>query len=363
MSDQVALCAPATIQPPRMQPLARLPVFLALDGRRVMVAGNGAAAAWKAELLCAAGACVDVFSPYPGEELRAVAREARGAITLQPRDWRVADLVGAALAVGQFDHDGEAQRFARAARATGVPVNVIDRPAHCDFAFGAIVNRSPMVIGISTAGAAPVFGQEIRGRLEAMIPRGFASWATAARQWRAAVASSGLSLAARRSFWRLFTSHAVTHCDREPQQADFDDLLGRAREKAPAAERGSITLVGAGPGDAELLTLRAARALHGAEIIVIEDRVAPTIVDFARREARKMLVGNAGDTALIIKLAHAGRRVVYLMHGDPVTRGGTQDLIAAIRTAGITMEIVPGLGASGAVQPGTEEARLALAKA
>jgi uroporphyrin-III C-methyltransferase/precorrin-2 dehydrogenase/sirohydrochlorin ferrochelatase len=352
------------MQPLRMQPLARLPVFLALEGRRVMVAGNGAAAAWKAELLCAAGACVDVFSAHPGEELRTVAREARGGtITLQPRDWRVADLVGAALAVGQFDHDGEAQRFARAARATGVPVNVIDRPAHCDFAFGAIVNRSPLVIGISTAGAAPVFGQEIRGRLEAMIPGGFTSWAAAARHWRAAVASSGLSLAARRSFWRLFTSHAVTHCDRKPQQADFDDLLSRAREKAPAAGRGSITLVGAGPGDAELLTLRAARALQAAEIIVIEDRVAPAIVDFARREARKMLVGNAGDAALIIKLAHAGRRVVYLMHGDPMTRSDTQDLIAAIRIAGITIEIVPGLGAAGAVRPGAEEARPALAEA
>jgi len=364
MSNQVALCAPATMQPPRMQPLARLPVFLALEGRRVMVAGNGTAAAWKVELLCAAGACVDVFSPHPGEELHVLAKEPPGGtITLQPRDWRVADLVGAALAVGQFDCDGDAQRFARAARATGVPVNVIDRPAHCDFAFGAIVNRSPLVIGISTAGAAPVFGQEIRGRLEAMIPRGFASWAAAARHWRAAVASSGLSLVARRSFWRLFTSHAVTHCDREPQQADFDDLLGRAREKAQAAERGSITLVGAGPGDAELLTLRAARALQGAEVIVIEDRVAPAIVDFARREARKMLVGGAGDAALTIKLAHAGRRVVYLMHGDPVTRSDAQDLIAAIRAAGITMEMVPGLGTPAAVRPGVEDARPALAKA
>jgi uroporphyrin-III C-methyltransferase/precorrin-2 dehydrogenase/sirohydrochlorin ferrochelatase len=352
------------MQPSRMQPLARLPVFLALEGRRVMVAGNGAAAAWKAELLCAAGAFVDVFSRHPGAELHAVAREARGGtITLQPRDWRVADLVGAALAVGQFEHDGEVQRFARAARATGVPVNVIDRPAHCDFAFGAIVNRSPLVIGISTAGAAPVFGQEIRGRLEAMIPRGFASWAAAARHWRAAVASSGLSLAARRSFWRLFTSHAVTHCDREPQQADFDDLLGRAREKAPAAERGSITLVGAGPGDVELLTLRAARALQGADVIVINELVSPAIVDFARREARKLLVSNPADDALVVRLAQAGRRVVYLVHGDPTSRSSTHDLIAAVRAAGISIEIIPGIGATGVARVRADESAPSLAQA
>jgi uroporphyrin-III C-methyltransferase/precorrin-2 dehydrogenase/sirohydrochlorin ferrochelatase len=347
-----------------MQPLARLPVFLALAGRRVVVAGNGAAAAWKAELLCAAGARVDVFSPPADEDLHAMAREAEGGtITITARNWRVADMVGAALAVGQFDDDGEAQRFARAAHATGVPVNVIDRPAYCDFTFGAIVNRSPLVIGISTAGAAPVFSQEIRGRLEAMIPRGFACWAAAARHWRTAVASSGLSLAARRSFWRLFAAYAVSHCDREPRQADFDALVGRAREKAPSAERGGITLVGAGPGDVELLTLRAARALQGADVIVINDLVSPAIVDFARREARKLLVSNPGDDALVIRLAQAGRRVVYLVHGDPKSRSGTHDLIAAVRAAGISIEIVPGIGAADAARDRANEAPPALAKA
>src|SRR6516162_4515513 len=354
---------PADLEPPRMEALARLPVFLALESKRAVLAGGTAQAAWKAELLSAAGAAVDVFAEAPDEEMTALAaKPPRGAIAIIRRRWTKGDFAGATVAVGAFADDDEAAAFSAAARAAGVPVNVIDKPAFCDFAFGAIVNRSPLVIGISTAGAAPVFGQEIRGRLEAMIPRGFASWAAAARHWRAAVASSGLSLVARRSFWRLFTSHAVTHCDREPQQADFDDLLGRAREKAQAAERGSITLVGAGPGDAELLTLRAARALQGAEVIVIEDRVAPAIVDFARREARKMLVGGAGDAALTIKLAHAGRRVVYLMHGDPVTRSDAQDLIAAIRAAGITMEMVPGLGTPAAVRPGVEDARPALAK-
>jgi uroporphyrin-III C-methyltransferase/precorrin-2 dehydrogenase/sirohydrochlorin ferrochelatase len=329
-----------------MQSLARLPIFLALEGRRVVVAGNAEAAAWKAELLSAAGANVDVFAEHPCEELRAIAAP-RGAIVLYARAWQAGDIPGAALAVGGFDDEGEAQRFASAARSAGVPVNVIDKPAHCDFAFGAIVNRSPLVIGISTDGAAPAFAQAIRGKLEAMIPRGFAHWANAARRWRAPVKASGLSFTARRRFWQLFTSHAVTHPDREPRQSDFDAILGRARAEAAAAEGGCVTLVGAGPGDAELLTLRAVRALASADVILIDDLVSPEVVDFARREARKMVLGqDGGDTiALVVKLAKAGRRVVHLASRDPVLDTAIHDEIAACRAAGISIEVIPGISA------------------
>jgi uroporphyrin-III C-methyltransferase/precorrin-2 dehydrogenase/sirohydrochlorin ferrochelatase len=346
MSEHVVQCRPSQMQPPRMQSLARLPIFLALEGKRVLVAGNEAAAAWKAELMSAAGATVDVFASHPSEELRAIAAQApRGAIALHARAWQAGDIVGASLAVGGFDDEGEAQRFASAARSAGVPVNVIDEPAHCDFAFGAIVNRSPLVIGISTDGAAPVFGQAIRAKLEAMIPRGFAHWANAARCWRAAVQASGLSFAARRRFWQLFTSHAVTHPDCEPRQGDFDAILDRARAQASAADAGCVTLVGAGPGDAELLTLRAVRALQSADVIVIDDLVSPEVVDFARREARKMLLGNGGEiNALIVKLAKAGRRVVHLMSGDPMIHSGAHEEIADVRAAGISIEVIPGIG-------------------
>src|SRR5207302_4268061 len=114
------------------------------------------------------------------------------------------------------------ERFARAARKAGVPVNVIDKPPYCDFSFGAIVNRSPLVIGVSTDGAAPVFAQAVRARLEALIPRGFARWAEASRRWRHDVKASGLSFAGRRIFWQIFTAHAVTHPDRATAPSDFD---------------------------------------------------------------------------------------------------------------------------------------------
>jgi uroporphyrin-III C-methyltransferase/precorrin-2 dehydrogenase/sirohydrochlorin ferrochelatase len=335
-----------------MQPLARLPIFLALEGRRVLVAGNAQAAAWKAELLSAAGARVDVFAPCPSEALQALAAQAPGgAIALHVRPWQATDIAGTALAVGDFDEKDEAQRFASAARSAGVPVNVIDKPAYCDFAFGAIVNRSPLVIGISTDGAAPIFAQAIRAKLEAMIPQGFARWANAARRWRAAVQGSGLSPATRRAFWQLFTTHAVTHPDCEPQQRDLDVMLDRARAQAGAAQRGAITILDAAAADAELLTLRAVRALQTADVIVIDDLVSPDIVDFARREARKMMVGGGGEVfSLMVNLAKAGKRVVYLMRADPLVESGMHEEIAAARAQGISVAVVPGVAAA----PGNE---------
>jgi uroporphyrin-III C-methyltransferase/precorrin-2 dehydrogenase/sirohydrochlorin ferrochelatase len=347
---------PAEAPPPRMAPLAQLPVFLALDGRRAVVAGNGAGVAWKAELISAAGAAVDVYTETPCEGLRVLATDSpRGAVALHDRAWQPADLTGAAIAVGGFDDDASARRFAAAARAAGVPVNVIDKPAHCDFSFGAIVNRSPLVIGISTGGDAPVFGQAIRAKLEAMIPRGFARWAEAARRWRAAVQASDLAFAARRRFWQAFTALAVAQPERAPAQSDFEGLLDQVRREAGAADAGTVTLVGAGPGNPELLTLRAVRALQSADIILIDDLVAPEILDFARREAKKMLVGKTGwgpscrqdeINGLMIRLARAGKRVVRLKGGDPMIFGRAGEEIAACRAARIPIEVVPGVTAA-----------------
>src|SRR6187399_569943 len=235
---------PSEAKAARMSALARLPVFLALEGKRAMVAGGSGSAAWKAELLSAAGARVDVYAIEICDELQQLAADPpRGAIVIHRCTWSAENLNDAAIAIGAFEDDEGAAAFAAAARAAGVPVNVIDKPAFCDFSFGAIVNRSPLVIGISTDGAAPVFAQAIRAKLEALLPRGFARWADAARRWRAAVQSSGLAFAARRRFWQLFTAVAVTHPDREPAQADFDVLLHKVREESATREAGSVTLV------------------------------------------------------------------------------------------------------------------------
>ena len=331
---------PAETRPPRMARLARLPVFFALAGKRAVVAGGSAAAAWKAELLSAAGAQVDVYAADPCEELAALEdNPPGGAIRIVRRSWIADDLAMAALAVGAFDDDISAAGFSAAARNAGVPVNVIDKPAFCDFSFGSIVNRSPLVVGISTDGAAPVFAQAIRAKIEALLPQGFARWVAAAVQWRPAVKSSGLSFAGRRKFWQLFTACAVADPHREPSEGDVGALVADAKRLGDAVDNGSVTLVGAGPGDPELLTLRAVRALQSADDILFDEQVSPGVLDFARREARKTLVKDSDTHTSMIGLAKSGRRVVRLKAGT-LTLAGTSRDIAACRAAGIAVESV-----------------------
>ena len=340
----------------RLGSLARLPVFLSLDGKRAVLAGGTSAAAWKAELLSASGACVDVYADDVCDELLQLAADPpRGAIVIHRCMWSAENLEDAAIAVGAFEDDQGAAEFAAAARTAGVPVNVIDKPAFCDFSFGAIVNRSPLVIGISTDGAAPVFAQAIRAKLEALLPNGFAGWAAAAARWRSAVKASGLSFSGRRKFWHLFTAQAVTDPNHEPGQTDFENFIAEVKGLGTAVENGSVTLVGAGPGDPELLTLRAVRALQSADVILFDDLVSREVLDFARREARKMLVGKTGFepsckqediNALMVGLARQGKRVVRLKGGDPLIFGRAAEEIAACEEANIAVDVVPGITAA-----------------
>ena len=341
---------------PRMEALARLPVFFALHGKRVFVAGGSAAAAWKVELLAAAGADVEVYANEMSEDMLAVAATPpAGSVKLHHEHWTAGVLDGCALAIGAFETDAEARQFHGAAQFAGVPCNVVDKPDYCDFSFGAIVNRSPLVVAISTDGAAPVFAQAIRSRTEAMLPAGFARWAEAARNWRSALKQTDLSFNGRRLFWQIFTRAALQNPNGEPSRADFNALLDETKPQAPAAEHGSVTLVGAGPGDPELLTLRAVRALQSADVILYDDLVSKEVLDFARREARRMLVGKTGHgpsckqseiNALMVGLARSGRRVVRLKGGDPMIFGRAGEEIEACREAGIALEVVPGVTAA-----------------
>ena len=211
------------------------------------------------------------------------------------------------------------------------------------------------MIGISTDGAAPVFAQAIRAKLEALLPKGFADWAAAAARWRSAVKASGLPFSGRRKFWQLFTAHAVQNPDSEPTQSDFDRFVAEVQGLGTAVENGSVTMVGAGPGDPELLTLRAVRALQSADVILFDDLVSRDVLDFARREARKMLVGKTGFgpsckqediNALMVSLAKQGKRVVRLKGGDPLIFGRAAEEIAACQAADIAIDIVPGITAA-----------------
>jgi uroporphyrin-III C-methyltransferase/precorrin-2 dehydrogenase/sirohydrochlorin ferrochelatase len=332
-----------------MGALAVLPVFFDLKDRRVVVAGSGDGLVWKAELLAAAGADVDVFTTAPSADLDALcASPPAGSIRIIMRDWRGDDLRGASLAVGALVGE-QAQAFATAAREHGVPVNIVDAPDISAFSFGTIVNRSPVVIGISTAGVAPVLGQAIRAKIEALLHPALAAWAAAAARLRARINVRFAMGPARRDAWRRFADRALA-ARAAPTQTDLS-----AGERIVSITGGSVALVGAGPGDPELLTLKALRALQSADIILYDRLVSPEILELARREARRMLVGKGGNgprcrqddiNALMVKLARGGQRVVRLKGGDPMVFGRAAEEIEICRSAGITVEVVPGITAA-----------------
>ena len=345
---------PTHARPRRMEPLATLPLFFTLAGRRAVVAGGNEAAVWKAELLAAAGATVEVYEPEPCEDMKALAADPpAGTIILNRHPWTPECFSGAAVVIGATEDEAEGTRIFEAACAWGVPVNVIDNPRCSTFQFGAVVNRSPLVVGISTGGAAPIFGQAIRSRIETLLPAGFKRWAAAAADWRAGVMKLGKP--ARRRFWERFADLALGAPERAPETRDRDTLLAEAQHPSQPSGVGHVTLVGAGPGNPELLTLRAVRALRSADVILFDDLVAPEILDFARREARRMLVGKSGRrpsckqdeiNALMISLAKVGRRVVRLKSGDPLIFGRAGEEIAALAAAGIAFDVVPGITAA-----------------
>lgn len=349
---KIASRKPAEAGLTRLGALAKLPVFFDLRGKRAIVAGGSAGAAWKAELLAAAGADVVVFAAAPGEDMRAIVARgaADGSLALHEHDWTADVFAGAAIAVGDFEDETEAEAFRDAAKAAGVPVNTIDKPETCDFQFGSIVNRSPVVIGISTDGVAPILGQAIRRRIEMLLPPVLAEWAGAARDIRVRVMERLRPGAQRRQFWEAFSERAFRNV-KAPDPSLLDAMIADSRA-GTACSNGRVTLVGAGPGDAELLTIRAVRALQGADVILFDDLVSDDILELARREAKRMMVGKRGRrescaqediNALMLTLARQGKHVVRLKAGDPMVFGRAGEEIAALEAAGIPVKVVPGI--------------------
>lgn len=343
---------PAPRQPERMAALAVLPVFFDLRDKRVVAIGGSEAACWKIELMVAAGAHVDVYAPREQrcEDLSALADR----VTLIDRNWQDADLVGAAFAVADIDEDADAEGFVRAARSAGVPYNVIDKPAFCQVQFGAIVNRSPLVVGISTSGAAPVLGQAVRRRIETALPRTLSLWAQFAAEIRPKVMARLPAGPKRRSFWESLAELAFGNSLPGPADTNVERF-------SSISHSGRVTLVGAGPGDADLLTIKAVRALQSADIILFDDLVSPEVLELARREAKRMLVGKrAGRDSCrqedinqtMLTLARQGKHVVRLKSGDPMIFGRAGEEIAMLEENGISVSVIPGITSALALASG-----------
>lgn len=343
---------PQTTRPARLAPLPKLPLFLDLAGKRAVLVGDGDPVAWKAELIAAAGALVTVYAPDPGAELLALAASGAG-VAIARRAWRPQDLDGAAIAVGDIADDVEAGDFVAAARARGALANVIDRPDFCDFQFGAIVNRAPVVVAISTDGAAPILGQAIRRRIEAILPTKLGGWAGAAKGFRERLKALVPDAALRRTFWERFVNVAfVSQAQEDARLAELERMALDIGADEREARTGSVVIVGAGPGDPGLVTLEAMRALQSADVVIYDRLVSTEVLELARREARRIHVGKAGHgdscrqediCALSVRLASEGKRVVRLKGGDPAVFARTAEEVAACRSAGLPCSIVPGV--------------------
>ncbi len=330
------------------------PLFVKLSGRRVLLAGGAGAALAKLRLLVSAGARVHVVAPDIMPEIQTLAARSGGDIRIGR--FEPSDLIGVDLVFAANEDEATDSNVAEAARGEGKLVNSVDRPSLCDFTMPAIVDRGPIVVAVSTEGASPVLSQRVRAAIEGVLPPRLGRLAEFARRFRGAVASRINGNAERRAFWAGVLDgpigQAVVNGDEARAAGDLIRALNR---KHIPADKGQVWLVGAGPGDPELLTLKAARVLREADVVIHDRLVEPAILEYARRDARRIFVGKAkGDqtltqsqiNALLIAEARGGRKVVRLKGGDPFVFGRGGEEVEALRQAGIAVEIIPGITAA-----------------
>ena len=331
-----------------------LPIFLAARDRHVVIVGDGQMADAKCRGALKTSACVTVFADNPSEQALAWARS--GDIALRAGLPESSDFAGVALVYAAHHIDSVNDQIAVLAREKGALVNVLDRTDVCDFITPAIVDRDPVVVAIGTEGSAPVLARQIKADIEAMLPADLGRFARLANAFRARVTALPEGLA-RRKFWRdAFKPERVVAAKSDDViQREFEALLERHMRLEP--EQGSVAFVGAGPGDPELLTLKARRLIHDAEVIIYDRLVGQGVLELARREAKFINVGKKGFGAHVtqdvinehlVREAQAGLKVVRLKGGDPSVFGRLDEELAALSEHGIESSVVPGITSASA---------------
>lgn len=331
------------------------PIFLSLQGRRVLVVGGGDAAARKAELLLKAGAQVALIAETVGGEVAQFIAE--GHVSWAGRSFDEGDLEGMSLVIVAADDESIEARVSAAAQRRSVPVNVVDRPALSSFITPAIVDRAPITIAISTGGTAPALARRIRAEIERTLPAALGRLARFAEMFREQVRRTLAVPRARRRFWdRVFEGRVgelALAGDEIGARRELIRLLDGFRSETPSA--GMVHLVGAGPGDPDLLTLKAHRLLQRADVIVYDRLVSDEILALARRDAERVYVGKRRANHCVpqgeinerlVALARAGKSVVRLKGGDPFVFGRGGEEVEALVKAGLAVEVVPGVTAA-----------------
>lgn len=330
-----------------------LPLFHKLDGRPVLVIGGGDIALRKSVLLAEAGARITLVAPEIEPEVRAFV-EARGGSCRVER-YAADHLAGHCLVIAATDDDEVNETVSHDAQALGLPVNAVDAPKLCTVIFPAIVDRSPLVIAISSGGDAPVLARLVRAKLESWIPATYGQLAQLAQRFRARVKTRFADLQARRIFWEEVFQGEVAEKVFSGQPQAAEQLLEAKLNSETATFRGEVYLVGAGPGDPDLLTFRALRLMQQADVVLYDRLVAPTILDMCRRDADRIYVGKRRAehavpqddlNRLLVKLAQEGKRVLRLKGGDPFIFGRGGEEIEELAAEGIPFQVVPGITAA-----------------
>jgi len=331
------------------------PVFFDLDGQQVLVVGGGEVALRKITLLERTGASITLVAPEVHPEL--MARAAAGNLQLTVREFEPDDLNGARLVIVATSRRAVNRWVAKLSEARGIPVNVVDDREASRFIVPAIIDRDPVLVAISTGGTSPVLARRLRERLEASIPKRIGELANWLRSLRAATRLKLRDTDERRRFFEAVVDGAAARrfIDGDSRGAEriAQQLLASTSTGPRAA--GDVTLVGAGPGDPELLTMKALRALQDADVILHDRLVPAAVLELARRDATRICVGKAagsiGSTqeeinALLIEHASAGKRVVRLKGGDPFVFGRGGEELEALAAAQIQFSVIPGITAA-----------------
>ena len=334
-----------------------LPLFMAVKDRPVLVVGGGKAAARKAELASRAGAAVTVLAPDISDDMANLIAErnlshATHAVTRE-------DMDGCALAFGASDDEALNERVHALAEACGVPVNIVDRPELCQFVMPAILDRDGVVVAVSSGGDAPLLTRMMKARFETLVPAAYGRLARFAGRWRGRVGKAIGDADQRRRFWEDAFEGTVAELvfagrETEAEHA-MEAQLEAAARGAEGPPRGEVWLVGAGPGDPDLLTFRALRLMQQAEVVLYDRLIGDGIMNLVRRDAERIYVGKSPKnhtmhqediSALLVRLASEGKRVLRRKGGDPFIFGRGGEEIEALAAEGIPFQVVPGVTAA-----------------
>jgi len=334
-----------------------LPIFINITNRPCVVIGGGEVASRKVTMLLKANAAITLYSPDICHELQALADT--GKITYINANFEESQLAGACLVIAATDVAAVNIAVSIAAKAQNIPVNIVDSPELCTFTMASIVERSPIVIAISSEGTAPVLARYIRTKIETMLPAGYGRIAGIAGEFRDKVKAKFATTQERRIFWEGVLQGPIVERILSGQEAaarkSLDELLSG---KAELQNHGEVYLVGGGPGDPDLLTFRALRLMQQCDVCVYDKLVSPEVMELVRRDAELIYVGKSRGqhtlpqeeiNELLARLALEGKRVLRLKGGDPFIFGRGGEEIETLMQRGVPFQVVPGITAANGV--------------